>query len=1693
MNDAALRLDRLVTVDASFKPAVALPDHFNDPEQNAQLVNSYIPTSQTIEFFAEVAQSMRASSDERARMLHGTFGTGKSDLLLMLCNYVSRSVDDPLMQPFYAKLKRLHEAQYTTIYQQRANKKPFLVVLLQANAVTPFAGFILHGLEQALKQAGLDDLMLPTRYSAARQKIEAWQDEGHAVLPRFIEALRNNEAMELSRLLQELAGPSAGTVFPAFQRAFREATGTAFDIYSYAHPHETYRRVAQALCERGSHSGIVVVCDEFTEVLRRLARAGDQQSVEVEVEALGVQDLANASVASGVNQLHFVVATLVGFAGVTREESTSGSVKQTIEKAGGRFKAFALDTQDSAELLRGALLRLDKDAVALPNRQRDELIDLARTLWPNKPKTWLSEMVVEGCFPLHPIVTFALPQINNRVAQTNRTMFLFLKDQEGLSGFLAQTTLASSYPDWHNLLTLDWLFDYFFQSIQVRRQEVIDAYNHALQQLANVQFDTTLARRALKVIAFCEVVAPSLSPTRHLLRQALNLPPGAEQALRDALQVLEQIEAVYPPNDADGAALGAYSLPMPGRVNPMNLRQRVINKAQSMPEVSVSFLQAAHPAERIRAEEYNRERGSARELRAKYISLVELNSAARLKDDLNNARDGLLWYVIVSSEEKRTEAQSKARELTRRNPRLVVAVPTVPLDVLERFKSYRALQAVQGDESLDSAAKSFLQEHGKVGSGFAKPFHEAVAQLREEKLWEWFYNGASQPNMNLRADAQKLASRVMDAVYPATPKHSLEQHLKAESYTPNLGRAVAEILKPEIRISKKGNKEEVVIRKAFTELGLVKALRSDSVHEIFELTEPSSAHFNSQKVWELYKSHLRDGKPWSKLVDLLRAPPFGLYNSLIFAFSGAFFTFYVDALELSKLKGNQAQDVALDEKVLKELIEKPHDYQVRFQPLSELERRWLYELVRVGLQQPFDPSGGHGKTLRSRVAEQLKQWLKGLRLPLLAEKLQAERLAALMPDYPAPVIAAAILLLHNLRNEDALAYTLLKSLPETLGAPADHAAWDDALVADLLDAWAETCRLLEQLPNGLEGYATRAVAAVFNCADRPPDEMWATIYRWRSHRQVLQGQATTQLNSQARQFFLVTNRSTSSIRAAILDEFARTIVGINTTYHTWSTIDHVERLVKEVQRARDEIDARWCDVANAEEVWHAGLATAAAGRPMVGVKIEQVGQELATWAQGLQWPACTTTLQANQLQQLYPGLTQQAYADLSALLRRTPLPLQEWQREVNEGLPRQFGLEGWSKAEVEQAVARFTQALKHAAQLDQRLRRHTLERLVALFPADDAVATQTPADRLRAWRCRYPIPPEHDLDETAQILLTHLDALDDGETTLLITLPRAITPSAQSYQQWPSYAELEHYVKLVASAAETIANYQPLSAAEQQWLHAFVTDALRRPLANPPREKRRLCHAVATHYQQWLRELRLPAFATTLTSADLHELFAEEAAPSIALMQALLTPDQWLTPDPAAGLLNRLPTLLTVATPSTDWDATVVDHLLAEAGSACTCLAKLHDVASAWLFTQIAPLFGADGHNGSASSLVTKLRAWRQEHVLLANEHLSPNAKFLAQQLVHTADDPANLLLTTLPSRLQPVKTPYSSWPTWQQRHTYIEALATAAKEIAQHGQVQEATTEVQALWDELQHRMAALSRAEQRWLIKAFNEEFRM
>ncbi len=1681
----------LVAVDADFKASVQLPFDFDNPAINERLVNSFIPTTQSIEILSEIAKSLDPNSTERARLMVGTFGTGKSDLLLMICNYFARQVDDPLMVRFYDRIRDIDPARAGIIKGRREGQPRFLVVLLQADTVSPFPGFVLHGLQYALEREGLAHLMNKTRYAAAREQIETWQRNGHARYADFCKTLEDHEGRDVTNLLSALSGPQADDALPQFLRTFKAVTDSDFHVYGYSQPHEAYADVAKALVATGNYSGILLVCDEFTAFLERFQGAIDQQLREFDAETKAVENLAERSSSSGRAPVHFIVASLESFASAAVTIG-SGSVAKALERSGGRFKQHSLLVEGSEELIRGAIKQLPNadGVVLLPNIQRDDLLDIASEVWKlqGRSREWVRKIIVHGAFPLHPLSTYALPLINQKVAQSQRTMFLFLNDEKGLRGFIEREPLHDSYPGWHRLLTIDLLFDYFRESITTKNSAILEAFEYAEQQLRTATIDIRMSTRILKIVALCETVGSDLvmRPTKLFLRRALNLPPSAETDLDTALKVLEDVDAIMSPSDVHSTS-GIYQLPGRGWISLKSLRQRIANRAQNLSITDVGKLQAYQPPPAIQATDYNIKRGSHRKLSAYYVGLNTLRSGERLKSDLADARnrDALLWYVVTTSDTERSEAQSLARELTAQQSRLVVAVPIAPSRILSALRDYQALEAVRNE--VDEASKRYLEDTGKLGHEYKDRLTHELKLLVEARQWEWFAAGRGESGL-ASSNLVALSSLVMEKVFPDTPNTSLSQHFKPDDLGSTITKAVEQIIRGGIKLDKGAKSAtDSVLRIGAVSLGLLQLDKLDGSFEPFSLADPkSSGNLASGKIWRRMSDHLAAGKPWTNLVRDLRQPPFGLYDSILIVFLAAFVARNADSVAITKVgAGTRAADI--DPALLKAMLEKPTDYTIRYHLLSDDEKRWLRGIVERGLGQT-DFNLPPGTTLRAAVATRVKAWLTRQQLPTFALSLSEEQITEALPDSDAVAIRAARLLLECQRNDGDIASLLQTELPQSLGAPAQHTAWNQTTVDALLGSWIAVCDVLTRLPVVLKERVVLRAAALFGAETVGPDARWGAIYRWRLTRGAI---PSGRLQGIPQELFRFTNLVTGSIEQTLLNDFACRVVTVNVDYQRWQDLDKLEKVFSELTKARDAINQAWGEVADGDAIWREGLARVASGRVVSGVSAEQAATELAAWSTGITWPTCAQTLTTAQLHVIYPELSAENCHDLAHILSRADYDQNRWREDLAEVLPKAFAIQGWTRGEVNAALKRLETVLPIATSLESHLRRYVLRRIIQFFSASLAGAVAIPDDVVIAqWRDRYVIPEPNDLSAEAKGVLFHVGAgANDSETLVLTTLPRAISAVGKAVRQWERLDLLQPYEESLRRLIVEISSYEPVLPEVYRWL-VGVLHALRRDVpTNLPHERQRLTNVVAAELSTWLREQRLPAFVADLSDAELAGIYPDADPQTLAALIHLLRRDAVTTT--RMVISQDVPVALGLDSDATLWTEHDVERAREHLAGACRLIEALPCDLRKRLIGEMSQIFGSDTTSATSADLLTQMRNWRAAYVILPDDPLSPDARLLYDSLGGGEDDADGLLLQRLPARIIEVRAAYNNWSRWSTRENYLTALHAAAGEIVEHGTVGPGGERADALWREFRERLGALGDDERRWVVKTFRDEF--
>jgi hypothetical protein len=1118
-----------------------------------------------------IRESLQPGSEQRSRLFHGTYGTGKSDLMLMLANYVTRDPDDALLQPFFERLRYLNSAQTEAIRQARQGKPPFLLVLLQADTTLTFSSFVLDGLVRALDKAQLPHLMGKTYYRAAIDLIHRWRNNRPENYQSLQQVLEREYATAPDSLERDLAGPRADYALDIFRLAVEKVTDIPFQPRDVIQrPADAFDEVANQLADMGKYSGVYIICDEFTHLMQRLAES------PTGADSKAIDNLADRAVRSGSRQIHFSIVSLLPF---TSAQGRTQLAQQSLERSGGRFIQRSLRSQDTEELIKHSIAKLvpTSEFFQRASVQQDDLLALAMMLWGKREerrrdREWIRETIIHGAFPLHPLATYCLPSLNRSLAQNERTMFSFLRDEEhGLVGFIQRSSADPSDAGWVPLMSLADLFEYFEPNLEEKRLDLILTYNQARMSLGDAQSASIsqLADNILKALVLFEVVSdPNLQVDQTLLRHAVSLPKSAEKQLGDALEQLEQAYVVYKDHSEH------YRLFLPGRVNPLELKRQIEQQAREMFGSPLDLLNSLHGQEAIKADSYNRERNTSRQVAARFIDLSGLSSPATLETELQG-QDGLAWYVLVASEQELNAARAEALRITRENDRVVVAVPRQPTELIIRFQRKRALESLRANPNYQTTdAQDLLRDTGQIGKDYITSFEKARRAFENPHVLEWYYKGRT---VDVHFSVDALATTMMKDVFPKTPPHQIAQHLKPNGTTKNVRDAVDSLLQAPFQLPplEKGRKSprDAILRDGAGVLGLISKVGKTNGYDKFDIEVPIKTSLLSQEIWKLIDDGLRKGDSWHSLVEKLKERPYGLYPSVLELFIAAFYRHNREYLEVCEANKIELRPIDLTGTVVEQLVQAPEKYVINYQPLSEMQRQYLHGLVERALYpgKPLGPQGASRIALRKRVAEALQMW--GRQVPEMVRATTVADLASILTDKSGETLQAAVALIDTSQNADIpkIAAALLEELPGKLGLPLDGNSWTETQIEHAIALLEGACSVLQPQSffQHLRDQIFMQVALLFGLeiSTTNQDDILRVAWLWKNQ---LDGkiQASDLASRDARDLiYTLDNLDKSASLEQVFLEALPNRMGIQ-PYKDWKTVDVRDRYLQRLRAAK---------------------------------------------------------------------------------------------------------------------------------------------------------------------------------------------------------------------------------------------------------------------------------------------------------------------------------------------------------------------------------------------------------------------------------------------------------------------------------------------------------------------------------------------
>ena len=463
--------------------------------ENENRLSGFIPNVTTTEILKEYLYGIiQDKAGVHSRILYGSYGTGKSHLLTVLCALLGHiNTNGEAFDLFIESITKYDDDFADFIKEFAKNAKPYLVVPVYSD-FSDFDKCISYSMKKELEKKGLEICFKNTFYEAL-DLIAKWED-GEASKTRLDEVC-NKLKVDISDFKNQLKTfvPSSEKVFNLI---FKEMTYGATFVSETGSLIDNLNQANEAI--KDEYQGIVFVFDEFGRYIEDNGETIKVKTIQDFAEYCDHSDYENHLILVSHKQLSLYT------------DKMKKELSDEWKKIEGRFKATSINVKyDQCLSLIPHIIPKTKKWDTFKKRYERDLNALYEEAWDFKGFLLPPEggNPFEGGFPLHPITLYALDRLSKKVAQNERTFFTYLASDEENSLFAQIDKLKD---DRFHFVGLDLIYDYFEENIMsYRANDIYVMYKklqYALNKLGEENTDSAEVK-ILKTIAVINIISDS--------------------------------------------------------------------------------------------------------------------------------------------------------------------------------------------------------------------------------------------------------------------------------------------------------------------------------------------------------------------------------------------------------------------------------------------------------------------------------------------------------------------------------------------------------------------------------------------------------------------------------------------------------------------------------------------------------------------------------------------------------------------------------------------------------------------------------------------------------------------------------------------------------------------------------------------------------------------------------------------------------------------------------------------------------------------------------------------------------------------------------------------------------------------------------------------------------------------------------
>lgn len=943
-----MRYSDFIEVNHKFQSSVNLEYDLNKIEK----IQGYIPTEQSVKILGEFLRSYyySAESQNRAMVLIGPYGRGKSHLILVLTALTS--LDIIAEDKKAARKIQLELCKKISLVNKEIGAlaklvvdtgKRTLPVIINSNSTDINQSFLV-ALNSALTRAGLESLLPDTYFHAALALIFKWEEGFPEAISKLQGELRRHKET-LENLKTRLAQFDQGAYRLFCDSYPAVAAGTEFNPLTNMDVVKLYIAVSNALQEQTEYCGLSIVFDEFSKFLE--ANLDKSKMLNFKI----IQDMAEAAARSKEAQIHFTC--------ITHKDILDYSSSDSFKTVEGRFKKiwFVSSSEQSYELIANAIIK-KKGFSSFKQTYSSQFKATADQAARVSVFTDLSQeafefKLVEGCYPLSPLSAYALLHVSELVGQNERTLFTFLA-QSGPNTLRAFIDEDYDEPTW---ISIDYIYDYFEELFKT---EVFNTSVHsiwaktdsALRQINNVE-----QKRILKAIAIINIIRDErLKPVPAHIKAALLM---KDKVFKVAVSVLLQKHILFQRDSSEYVLLTANGVDAQKSVD--------LYVKTSLPKINVcDTLSKVCNLGFVIPREYNDRFGILRCFKVMFMDADAFSAYKNANQLLSDYPfDGLIINIVNSENVSLNQVKKKIQSFSD-SPQIVICTSSQPFSCEILLKQYEAALYLL-NHSKDS---HFIEELETLSEDIERRIQGIVhVMYAPSSEYSSFITGAKKLHVTRQVELNREISAICGQCYSLTPIVNNEMVNKNSLNTQNYKgrdlviRWILQHSNDNIIPCMAGAGPEVsIFKSAFKHTGLDKSA----------LVADEGMNSALKEIEDFIRGSEKNKSNFQTLYQTLTLPPYGMRKGIIPLYIAYVLRQYKENIVLY-FKG---KEVELSSAALSNLNDAPENYEVLIEAGTSEKTAYLDELHLLFLQ--YEDSSVPSINRVYSIVKSMQNWIRSL-------------------------------------------------------------------------------------------------------------------------------------------------------------------------------------------------------------------------------------------------------------------------------------------------------------------------------------------------------------------------------------------------------------------------------------------------------------------------------------------------------------------------------------------------------------------------------------------------------------------------------------------------------------------------------------------------------------------------------------------